>query len=64
MTHSLHPIGWRPLHPVETVLVSACVATGSHIRCCSCGIFVTGANDVDVYVRWKDHVRAAEAVGA
>ena len=53
--HRLLPIGARTLHPTEALLVSMATARGAWVRTCTCGLIVTGNNEVDVYCRWKQH---------
>ena len=52
----------RPLHPVETILVSAALARGRHIRACACGWIIVANNDTDAYCMFKDHLRAVREV--
>ena len=53
--HRLLPIGARTLHPTEALLVSMATARGAWVRTCTCGLIVTGNNEVDVYCRWRQH---------
>ena len=53
--HRLLPIGARTLHPTEALLVAMATARGAWVRTCTCGLIVTGNNEVDVYCRWKQH---------
>ena len=53
--HRLLPIGARSLHPTEALLVSMATARGAWVRTCTCGLIVTGNNEVDVYCRWRQH---------
>ena len=53
--HRLQPIGARKLHSTEALLVSMATARGAWVRHCTCGLIITGNNEVDVYCRWKQH---------
>ena len=53
--HQLQPVGARKLHPTEALLVSMATARGAWVRTCTCGLIVTGNNEVDVYCRWRQH---------
>jgi len=52
----------RSLHPVETILVSAALARGRHVRICCCMTVLVGNNACDVYAMFTEHRRAVEAV--
>ena len=52
----------RRLHPVETILESAALARGRHVRVCRCMTTLVGNNDVDVYAMFTEHLRAVQAV--
>ena len=43
----------RRLHPVETILVSAALARGRHIRACACGWIIVANNDTDAYCMFQ-----------
>ena len=60
--HRLLPIGARTLHPTEALLVAMATARGAWVRTCTCGLIVTGNNEVDVYCRWKQHRQSAADV--
>jgi hypothetical protein len=53
--HHLLAVGDRPLHPTETLLIAMATARGVWVRHCSCGINLFGANECDVFVRWREH---------
>ena len=50
----------RPLHAVETILVSA--ARGRHVRVCRCMTVLVGNNACDVFAMFTEHRRAVEQV--
>lgn len=58
--HRLLPIGARPLHPNETLIVATATARGLYVGVCTCGTIITGANDIDLYCHLKDHRRSAQ----
>ena len=60
--HRLQPIGARSLHPTEALLVAMATARGAWVRTCTCGLIITGNNEVDVYCRWKQHRQSAADV--
>ena len=53
--HTLEAIGARPLHPTEALLVSMATARGAWVRTCTCGLMLIGNNEVDVFIRWRQH---------
>jgi hypothetical protein len=53
--HRLLPIGSRTLHPTEALLVSMATARGAWVRQCTCGLMLLGNNEVDVFIRWRQH---------
>ena len=53
--HRLQPIGARKLHPTEALLVSMATARGAWVRTCTCGLMLIGNNEVDVFIRWRQH---------
>ena len=52
----------RSLHPVETILVSAALARGRHVRVCRCMTVLVGNNACDVFAMFTEHRRAVEQV--
>lgn len=62
MTHRLLPIGARPLHPTEAFICAVATRSGSFVGQCSCGTLIVGRNDIDRYVRYKEHRDAVAAV--
>ena len=52
----------RPLHAVETILVSAALARGRHVRVCRCMTVLVGNNACDVFAMFTEHRRAVEQV--
>ena len=62
MIHNLRPIGARPLHPAEVVMVAAAIETGMYVGQCSCGTVMWGVNDIDLACNFRDHRRAVKAV--
>ena len=53
--HRLQPIGARKLHPTEALLVAMATARGAWVRHCACGLMLIGNNEVDVFIRWRQH---------
>ena len=53
--HQILPIGARALHPTEALLVSMATARGAWVRTCTCGLMLLGNNEVDVFIRWRQH---------
>ena len=47
--HQTPTVGAGMLHPTEALLVSMATARGAWVRTCTCGLIVTGNNEVDVY---------------
>ena len=62
MTHRLQPVGAQPLHPNQVVIIAAATARGLHAGVCTCGTILTGRNDLDLFVHFKDHKAAAAHV--
>lgn len=60
--HRLLPIGALPLHPTEAFIVTVATRNGSFVGQCSCGTLMIANNEIDRYVRFKEHVAAAQAV--
>ena len=61
--HNLLPIGARSLHPTEAFIVTVATRNGSFVGQCACsGVFIIGRNEIDRYVRFKEHVAAVQAV--
>ena len=61
-THDLLPIGQRPLHPVEALVVAVLTAKGMFARQCGCGMLIAAADEIDVRRRYLEHYRLAKAV--
>jgi len=59
MSHDLLPIGARPLHPMEAMILAVCVGHGQWVRTCDCGLLITGINETDLHCRYRDHLRTA-----
>jgi len=57
MSHDLLPVGTRPLHPTETLIICVCVAAGQWVRTCGCGLLIAGINETDLHCRYRDHLR-------
>lgn len=57
--HTLQPIGARPLHPMEALIVAAVTEFGNHARQCSCGLLICAATALEVRCRHTEHARLA-----
>ena len=61
--HRLLPIGALPLHPTEAFFVAVATRSGNYVGQCACsGVFIIGRNEIDRYVRFKEHVAVAQDV--
>jgi hypothetical protein len=52
---------WRPLDPNEVLMFDLALRANRWPRICTCGMVVVGANEVDLYCNFKEHVAAVKA---